>query len=48
MGKIPTQRDQKHLYINVRRIEDMREEKGKASEEKSQVYIIRFFILLAS
>ena len=27
MGKIPTQRDQKQLYINARRRADMREEK---------------------
>ena len=39
MGKIPTQRDQKHLYINVRRIEDMREEKRKSiRREISSIY----------
>ena len=48
MGKIPTQRDQKQLYINARRRAGMREEKNIRLEEKSQVYIIRLFILLVS
>ena len=45
MGKIPTQRDQKHLYINVRRIEDMREENRKSiRREISGIYYKIFYI----
>ena len=42
---IPTQRDKKQLYINVRRREEMKEKKKKTLEDKSHVYIIRLFNL---
>ena len=41
LEKIPTQRDQKQLHINVRRREE-----GKTLEDKSQVYIIYIACLL--
>ena len=41
--KIPTQRHQKQLYINVIRREEMRKKKSE-KQDKSQVYIIKLFM----
>ena len=46
--KIPTQRDQKQCYIRIYNVKYRRREEAKTLEDKSQVYIVRLFILLVS